>query len=321
MNDYQKPMAEHRSIWQDAGIPPLDYCTIERASKLLSCEIDDIWHWRERYYIDFYIYAEFLDFIEVNATIHFKRCGDAISDLLLLYPDDVDFAFPFLINKNIVNAGVAISRDETGIDELFYAHKPIDIECNVKCFEKSDGNAVVVNKAIACGLLRVSGTMVRNLHPNTAGEAYVRLVATFDCDLYRFKMQSGQIHLSSLADKNIYLTKADIECLYDARLNGRFDSVQSNKRREMATAKVFMQEMKSSSHSAERHAANREKLFKSAIYILSKYPDECRGKQKEISPEKWRDCIQSHKDEIPPLAITNEDVILRHLRSAANGKG
>lgn len=82
-----------------------------------------------------------------------------------------------------------------------------------------------------------------------------------------------------------------------------------------------VREMRKVNHIAEHHAVNREKLFKSAIYLLSRYPDECRGERKEISPEKWRDCIVSHKEEIPPLIITNEDVILKHLRAAANGKG
>ncbi|XWJ89317.1 hypothetical protein ACRARH_20745 [Phytobacter ursingii] len=79
-------------------------------------------------------------------------------------------------------------------------------------------------------------------------------------------------------------------------------------------------EIKKINHLAEHHATNREKLFKSAIFLLSKYPDECRGKQKEISPDRWKDCVLAHQDEIPPLMITNEDVILKHLRSAVNGK-
>lgn len=70
----------------------------------------------------------------------------------------------------------------------------------------------------------------------------------------------------------------------------------------------------------EHHAKNRELLFKSAIYILSKYPDECRGERKLISPEKWMECILSHKNEIPPLMINNKDVILKHIRAAVNGK-
>ena len=91
-------------------------------------------------------------------------------------------------------------------------------------------------------------------------------------------------------------------------------------RSEISTNADLINDIKKVNHVAEHHATNREKLFKSAIFLLSKYPDECRGERKEISPEKWRDCIISHKDEIPTLALTNEDVILKHLRSAANGK-
>lgn len=83
----------------------------------------------------------------------------------------------------------------------------------------------------------------------------------------------------------------------------------------------LMQKVNKNNQNAERHAINREKLYKYAICLLSKYPEECRGERKEISPEKWRDCIMAHQSEIPPLPITNEEVILRHLRAAANNKG
>ncbi|CAI1126359.1 hypothetical protein [Serratia fonticola] len=72
---------------------------------------------------------------------------------------------------------------------------------------------------------------------------------------------------------------------------------------------------------AERFAINREGLLKAAIYILSKYPSECRGEKKEISPEKWRNSIVQHQNEVPPLMVTNEEVILRQLRMAVNGRG
>jgi hypothetical protein len=74
-------------------------------------------------------------------------------------------------------------------------------------------------------------------------------------------------------------------------------------------------------HMAEYHATNREQFYKAAIHLLSKYPDECRGERKEVSPEKWRDCILAHKNEIPVLTITGEDVMLRHLRSATKRQG
>lgn len=79
-------------------------------------------------------------------------------------------------------------------------------------------------------------------------------------------------------------------------------------------------EQKTKPHrNTERHATNREGLLKSAIHLLSKYPEECRGEKKEISAEKWANCILKYKGEIPPLMITNRDVIINKLREALNG--
>ncbi|VEC01995.1 Uncharacterised protein [Cedecea lapagei] len=317
MIDPKNTVCERKNIWQDAGIAPLDYCTIERASKLLNCEISDIWHWRSRYYIDFYANADFSDFVEARSTIQFKKNADAIIDLLLSCPEEVPFVFPFLAPVGDVKVTPSIS----GALGLFQASKPFDASQNDQLFERTDDNSLVANSSIASGLLRVSGVMRHTQHPREAGEHYIKLNGRFDCELYKFEMQSKSIYLSSLADSNIYLIKSDLEYLYESMLAGDFDSVESAKRSDRATTQVFMQGIKDINHSAERHASNREKLFKSAIYLLSKYPDECRGKFKEISPEKWRDCIQKHKSEIPPLTITNEDVILKHLRTAVNAKG
>lgn len=32
------------NLWIDKKIPPLEYCSFERASRLLECEIDDLLH-------------------------------------------------------------------------------------------------------------------------------------------------------------------------------------------------------------------------------------------------------------------------------------
>ena len=121
-----------------------------------------------------------------------------------------------------------------------------------------------------------------------------------------------------ITENDLWITSDQVRELL--KYNGDYSDLPNNTRRGVSANPQLMQEIKKVNHIAEHHATNREKLFKSAIYLLSKYPDECRGERKEISPEKWRDCILTHKDEIPPLTITNENVILKHLRSAANGK-
>lgn len=36
-----------RNVWKQNNIPPLEYCSIARAQKLLNCEIEDLLHWHD----------------------------------------------------------------------------------------------------------------------------------------------------------------------------------------------------------------------------------------------------------------------------------
>ena len=116
--------------------------------------------------------------------------------------------------------------------------------------------------------------------------------------------------------KDMYITHYELELL---RSGGRHvnDDPNTNHLKQSVSSQGVIQSV---NKRVERHAANREGLLKASIFILSKYPNECRGERKEISPEKWRDCLLKHKDEVPPLMITSAEVILKHLRTAVNGK-
>lgn len=37
----------HETVWMRNKIAPLEYCSLERASRLLGCEVDDLWHWQD----------------------------------------------------------------------------------------------------------------------------------------------------------------------------------------------------------------------------------------------------------------------------------
>jgi hypothetical protein len=38
---------KERNIWKLNNLPPLEYCSISRAKKLLNCEIEDLLHWHD----------------------------------------------------------------------------------------------------------------------------------------------------------------------------------------------------------------------------------------------------------------------------------
>ena len=56
-----------KSVWAENGIPPLKYCSIERAAKLLRCEKSDIIHWMP----DIQLMLEFQKSL-VNASVWVK---------------------------------------------------------------------------------------------------------------------------------------------------------------------------------------------------------------------------------------------------------
>lgn len=41
----KRKLAAQPNIWKDKGIAPLKYCSLDRASRLLGCEVGDILHW------------------------------------------------------------------------------------------------------------------------------------------------------------------------------------------------------------------------------------------------------------------------------------
>lgn len=67
---------------------------------------------------------------------------------------------------------------------------------------------------------------------------------------------------------------------------------------------------------AERHAKNREQLYKQAICVLLNHRDECKGSRGEITLESWANAIVNHQKDYGYLAITNHKIIERHLGKA-----
>ncbi|TYL44051.1 hypothetical protein [Dickeya sp. ws52] len=79
-----------KSIWENKNMPHLEFCTIERAAKLLGYEIDDFMHWWALNAINLYVYLNgehgSLSFIDIadlkNKTMkkHHERFKDYFMD-------------------------------------------------------------------------------------------------------------------------------------------------------------------------------------------------------------------------------------------------
>lgn len=310
---------------------PFSFCRIKRAADFLGINIDDLLSLAVSEKITLCVRLDALKsviWVEGNAT--------ELSDWYLsLSTNNSTLASAHNISKYTSFSIDRLSYDEENDDTIFhpwfYQFDQVNGDSSSEKSTSHKGRAFglwvpqlpVINSILNYGKSSLLWGSLAPYHTdeNTPSLCLIPLSLNHDdiCnsedDEYDYEEQYPDIEIT---ENDLWITSDQVRELL--KYNGNYSDLPDSTRRGCSAGPDFMQEIKKSNHIAERHATNREKLFRSAICLLSKYPDECRGGRKEISPEKWRDCILTHKNEIPPLAITNEEVILKHLRSAANGK-
>lgn len=308
---------------------PFSFCRIKRAAEFLDVSTDDL--------LSLAVSGKITLCVRLDGLISVLFIEGNVADLsdwyLSLSSDGSVFAFAHNISKYTSFSIDRISDDEENDDVIFhpwfYKYQRAD-EVPGELAQSHKGRAFglwvpqlpIINSvlnygkaSLLCGSLGLYRT-----NESTPSLCLIPLALNHDepCDSddenYEEKYPDIEI-----TENDLWITSEQVRELL--KYNGDYSDLPSSARCGVSVSPEPVREIQKVNHAAEHHAVNREKLFKSAIYLLSRYPDECRGERKEISPEKWRDCILAHKGEIPPLAVTNEEVILRHLRAAANGKG
>ncbi len=276
-----------RSLWIEKKIPPLEYCSFERAGRLLGCEVDDLIH---LYEIGAFNVGLKLDGIDVEFTVDFDKADKK---------NDSDLLHPALTNRNLEMESSTILY---GFNENAIVH-----------FENGyhiDG--------FACGVWYADYVL-----PEVKDGFFIETEygATFKPVKMRDDIVSATARYKGKVDieipfEELVIMRRDLELIWKSVKTGRPlpGILTGNMSSKTKISKPI-------SNTAEHHARNREGLLNSAIYILSRYPEECRGSRKEISPEKWTSSILNHLSELPPIFITNEQEILRKLRLAVNHAG
>ncbi|WJM82906.1 MULTISPECIES: hypothetical protein [Pectobacterium] len=309
---------------------PFSFCRIKRAADFLDVSTDDLLSLAVSEKITLCVRLDGLQsvlWVEGNPT--------QLSDWYLsLSANSSTLAFAHNISKYTSFAIDRMSYDEENDDTIFhpwfYQFQQADGNISIDKSQSHQGRAFglwvpqlpVINSILNYGKSSLLwGSLGLYLtDESTPALCLIPLLPNHDdvCDSEEDENYEEQYPDIEITENDLWITSEQVRELL--KHNGDYSDLPSSALRGVSPTPNLMQEIKKAHHIAEHHATNREKLFKSAIYLLSKYPDKCRGERKEISPEKWKDCILDHKGEIPPLTINNEDVILRHLRSATNGK-
>lgn len=292
------------NIWKENKTPPLEYCSLSRATELLSCRIEDIMHW----FIcgDIYLSASIAN---VYGYMDMVIIDD--SDPRHVFSDFSPSSFSYFNalspiryhHKNGEAQRVSIGGGVDGIWRFnvwncYQSHKHFNI---------SDGS-----------IIRPMIDSIRDEDFNITFRVAQGGFQMEDSDLLIDRVTIETLHYCAANGLRVCEVDEDDIFNYSSESHS-IESLCDKEEQEDKDHPTITNEIKKHGNS-KRHQENRESLYKAAIYILSKYPSECRGSRKEISPDRWKDAIKAHQKEIPVLHINNDDVILRHLRNAVNLK-
>ncbi|HAT2608040.1 TPA: hypothetical protein I8235_000978 [Kluyvera intermedia] len=324
----------HESIWKEKRVAPLEYCSLARASRLLDCEEEDILHWGAtgaiRLHINMSGNQVFIPFEEEFAT---KKTTDTLAHEFKPLDED-DFYRGVILN---------------GSSGLGYGYI---YETETEKYLSEDGCKYVPSTAhglwsplysynsIFRALLSGKSPTLSSIDFMDGAEDDEKRIGQHNASLITmtmfkrwfavrnevFQTESwGEIiddgcksELEKLIDiSDIFITRKYIDLIHNHAVTGtpmpiREGAIDDTRviGRPGNAAKIHA--------NAERFAIDRERLLKFAIFVLSKYPDECRGERKEVSPEKWKDAILNHARESIGVIIPNEQVMLKQLRAAVN---
>ena len=294
-------------------LPKHRYYSLEKVAKITKCEVSDLIHFASIGLLQFCIKMPHIEFLFDSSP---KNENEEVK--LINVESDSILPVDYLKEKYDIkpepNADLHCLRFSYKSD-YFSVTEQYDMNSGNKSIEKWSGFLAIPQEFIEAEERCLSDYW----------DDWDITIDTLDvprCENATFRdgYVAGRFHFDdwyTVHSKDMYITSYELELLCNGgkEITSETNLATRNSPNILSTSPLPVNKK------AERHASNREGLLKAAIYILSKYPDDCRGERKEVSPEKWRDCLLKHKDEIPPLMITNGDVILKHLRASVNGKG
>ncbi|KAF1366971.1 hypothetical protein [Yokenella regensburgei] len=262
----------------------LDYCRIDRAAKVIGCEIDDLVHLGANNKIQLSLMLDM-------AYSHFY------SDMDIDYLNESYKILPVYNNEFRMITNHSMIYDELLSDESIFSY--------------DSGDHYSVAYGSASGLWDMPSSDLKKIELHGFFDEGIILTPSGEIKLNGFL---GCLLPNSNGVKikvnDLWITKEYIEDV----LQGNFERADIQKRHETNGLKSI----KISKVVSERHAKKREVVLIAAIYCKEKYPDEC-----SCSIRSWANCIERNATKIlykngdAPLSL---DRIERILGKAISGK-
>lgn len=271
-------------------ILPLEYCRIERASRLLGCEVEDILHWGAESKIRLYVMGE----------------------SVIYNPDNI-----WLFDSRSLEAIEATNQGQLGLANV---DKPIRCYVNqhasylrglgTNIRYPSPFGTIMSGDISLIGLWSLPVSTIRTKYLGMSLDADLNITAAGEQDFTLVK----NIELPS----DIWLTKVDLQLLERHIKSGTY-LPSLNKQHELLPTDFSSNsdEIVAPNPVAERHAASREKVLAAAIYAKHKWPNECGD-----AAITWAEALSNHEstlfeDGTAPLSLE----IMAGILSEAMGTG
>lgn len=195
------------NVWEKNKIPPLEFCSIERAAQLLDCQINDIYHWINTSKI---FPSVFFD-SHVNVNIHAHIMGDEIAEIEAIRWIYSEIQKPTIIS---IDYGVrSYSVNDHGCAE--------DVELYDNGRYKYEHGANSLTKAASiCGLWTPSFYNLWSSDSSQFINSENSIFLPYDTDKDLSIIYATLLDNIEISASNLMLTKADIDRIYQAGQGG-----------------------------------------------------------------------------------------------------
>ncbi|AMR39173.1 hypothetical protein LG71_25745 [Pluralibacter gergoviae] len=181
---------KEETIWQKNNMPPLEFCTLERASRLLGCEVDDLWHWQD------------IGVLRFSTKLQKTQMGCGV-----FHPDELDCA--------------SLSDEE---QKTLLTHALLSLGRNQKGFNFSYlGEPTLISQAInvnveCCGVFCFEMKIDRSAPDEWYSKGFSRVAESKLAIIFI----RGDIPQMELNEKDLLIIRDDIEAIYSAIATGEF---------------------------------------------------------------------------------------------------
>ena len=261
-------------------LPPLEYCRIERATRLLGCETEDLIHWAAIGAIDI-----FADAGKANAYT----------------PAPLIFAAPEVYPIGLVHDASYELLPHAKLSEEPYHPYPIGND-ELKPAEISGFWSV--------GLPRQLEMYLSGMYENHT-DGHIAMFLTCQNE-DRSNKVAAMVSIDSL-ENNLWLMREDLQFLHDHIHTGEPLRIKGNHVLHQLVEIDKHVIGKTPHPTAERHAVNRESVLAAAIHIKHQWPKECGDTARQWAEQLDLHAHQYWSDGLPPLS---REAIERLLSSA-----